>query len=194
MPQNIISSILSSITGKSIFSATNEVTGVACWKTLKIKDVEVDSASLNTSHPVSSEDGSDSQTYTSLISSDIAVLKIIQPARMRITAFCQDISSLESVISIFNNTYVTLSITTKGITAPGMMVTTVDVEQTAAMMSATKVVIELEQAVIPIFGGAFNPSQSTDASNYGFSIQTPPSAVSSATGLYNTISNYIRNL
>jgi hypothetical protein len=194
MPQNIISSIISSITGSTKFSATNELTGIRCWTTLKIKDVEVDSASMNTSHPVSSEGGSDSSTYTSLISSDIAALKIIQPSKMKITAFCSDISSLEGVISVFKDTQATLSITTKGITASGMMVVDVDVEQTALMMSAMKVTIELEQAVAPASGSAFNPAQSTDSPNYGISIQTPPNAVASATGLYNTVSNYIGGL
>lgn len=191
MPSSLISSIAAVASGSRVFSAFNELTGMACWQAMYIKDVEVNSSSLNTSHPISTEQSTESSTYTSLISSDIESIKIIQPSSMRITAFCADISSVENVVSIFKDTQATMTITTKGITANGLVIVAIEIEHTPDMMSAMKLSIELEQAIPPSSIGDFNPAQSSDSNTYGVSVQTLPSAATSATTLYNKVLSFI---
>jgi hypothetical protein len=188
------SSLIQSAFGNTSFTAVNELTGIACWKDIKVKDVEVDSSALNTNNPITVEQATERSSLTSLLSADINTLKIIQPSMMRITCFCIDLSSIESIVNVFNDTQTTLTITTKGITANNMAVITVDIDQTPEMTSAAKVVIELEQTAPAPTGSLFYPSQSSDESSLGVSVQTPPSAVTSATGLYNMVSKFIGSL
>jgi hypothetical protein len=185
---------ITSIFNKATFSAINELTGVACWKKIRIKDVEVNSSSLNTSNPIIEEQATDASSMISLLSSDINALKIIQPTTMQITALCTDLSSIEGIISIFNDTQSTLTITTKGITAKNMAVVSVEIEQSPDMMSAARVIIELEQAVPVGSVSSFSPSQSSDESSSGVSVQTPPSLSTTASGLYSKVSNFIGKL
>lgn len=187
-------SLIQSAFGKTSFTALNEVTGIKCWSAIKIKDVEVDASSLNTSNPITVESATERSSLASLLSSDINTLKIISPSRMRITAFCEDLSTVESIIDIFNDTQATLTITTKGITANNMALIMVDIDQTPEMTSVAKVIMELEQTAPAPTANLFYPSASSDDSSYGVSVQTPPSFATSATALYNRVSNFIGSL
>lgn len=187
-------SLINGIFGKTSFTAVNELNDLACWKNLRIKDVEVNSSSLNTSNPISVENATERSSLTSLLSADINTLKIISPSNMRITCFCDTLSSIENIIDIFEDTQATLTITTKGITASGMAVISVDIEQGPEMISAAKVVIELEQTSPAPDTDLFYPANTSDESPFGISIQTPPNVVTSATNLYNKVSNFFRSL
>jgi hypothetical protein len=196
MTLSLVSSITSSLTGigggGKAFSATNELTNAACWTALNIKDVEVDSSSMNTLQPVSQEQVTSSSTYTSLLAADIQVIKILNPSKMRITAFSADPSALNAVIASFMDTKSTVKITTKGITAKSMTVISVDIEQTPQMTSATKVVIELEQVTTPTSASSGKAAQATDASTQKSLLQSLPSSAATVVGAYNKVSNFLR--
>lgn len=190
MPNYIISGLL----GGKVFAATNEAVGSPCWTLLKVKDVEVESSSMNSSNPTISEDASEAKTFVSLLESDINTLKIIQPSRMRITAFCEDAQSIESLISSFEDTKMTVQIQTKGITAKSLVMVSLEIDQNPNMMSATKVIIDLEQAAPATNPSTFNPAQSANASAYGASIQTPTKLPTTVAALYNRVSNLLKGL
>jgi hypothetical protein len=189
MAGSILSMIASSFLGKVAFSAKDEKTGNAVWTTIKIKDVEIDSSSANSSNPIYSGASADQSTVTSLLSSDIQTLKIIQPSKLKIICFCNNNSAVMEIISSFLDTQSTLTIKTKGITANNMSVIDVEIEQNPDMISATRVIIDLEQTLPPTAASTFNPAQSSDAAPYGVSIQTPASAAISPTDLFNKISS-----
>ncbi len=187
-------SLLQSVFGKTSFTAVNELNNLVCWKNLRIKDVEVNPSAMTTNNPISVENATERSSLVSLLSTDINTLKIIQPSNMRITAFCDTLSSIENIVDVFEDTQATLTITTKGITASNMAVISVEIDQSPDMLSAAKVIIELEQASAAPDTDLFYPANSSDESPYGISIQTPPGVVTSATNLYNKVSNFFRSL
>lgn len=194
MATSLVSGLINAVIGlNSKFSVTDEASGLAVWTEIKILNVEIDSSSLQTSNPVASEKASENSTLTSLISTDINTIKIIQPAQMRITAFAASLSGIESVVNSFFDTKATLKVTTKGITAIGMAVSDIEVDQTPEMTSAVKLIIDLTQSYLPSPTSGFNPAQSANysvASSYGVSTQAGlPATVSS---IYNKISNFIK--
>ena len=77
-------SILDSFISKPSMEVKDELTGTIVWRRLHIKDVEVNVSSLNTDNPIYKERNSEKQTLTSLLSSDIKTLKIIQPSILRV--------------------------------------------------------------------------------------------------------------
>jgi hypothetical protein len=176
MPQ----SILSTLTSKPKFVATNENTGATIWSKLGIVDVEVSSSSANTEMPISNQQVSDTETYQTILEQDIQAIKIIEPSRLRVTALCADISTLENVIATFMDTTVTISINTKSIITSYLVLSHLDVEQTGEMISASRVIMVFEQAQPPANSG-YAPEQAADSSVYGVSIQTPPTVVPLAT-------------
>lgn len=173
-------SILSTLTSKPQFTATNESSGNTLWSNLGIVDVEIGNSSNNSEQPLSNQQVSDSQTYQSILTQDLQSIKIIQPSHLRVTAMCADISTLESVLATFSDLSATISINTKSVITSYLALTSVGIEQTAEMISASKVIMIFEQAQPPANSG-FAPEQAADASVYGVSIQNPPSVVPLAT-------------
>lgn len=174
-------SILSALTTKPGFNATNELTGNVVWTDLGVVDVEIRSSSANTDMPMSNQQENQSGgVYTSILTADIEAIKIIQPSGLRVTALCANISTLENIIATFLDETSTISINTKSIITSFLVMTELDVEQTSEMISASKVVMTFEQAQPPQNSG-YLPEQSGDSSVYGVSIQTPPSVVPLAT-------------
>lgn len=173
-------SILSSLLAKPVFVAKNEAYDFAIWSDLGIVDVEITSSSDNTESPISNQQVADSGTYESIQAQDVQTTKIIEPSRLRVTALCANISTIESIISTFLDTTATISISTKSIITNYLVLTEVDVEQTGDMISASKVLMTFEQAQAPANSG-YAPEQAADASVYGVSIQSPPTVVPLAT-------------
>ena len=66
-------SILSTLTSKPQFVATNENTGTTIWSQLGIVDVEVSSDSANTDMPISNQQVSDGATYQSILAAEPAI-------------------------------------------------------------------------------------------------------------------------
>jgi hypothetical protein len=172
--------ILSTLTSKPQFIATNENTGTTIWGKLGIVDVEVSSDSANTDMPISNQQVSDGATYQSILAADLQSVKIMQPSRLRVTALCSDISTQENVISTFLDNTVTISINTKSIITSYLVLSDVDIEQSGEMLSAARIVMVFEQAQAPANSG-YAPEQSADSSVYGVSVQTPPTVVPLAT-------------
>lgn len=174
-------SILSALTSNPGFNATNELTGNVVWTDLGVIDVEIHSSSANTDMPMSNQQENQSGgTYTSILTADIEAIKIIQPSGLRVTALCANISTLENIIATFLDETSTISINTKSIITSFLVMTELDIEQTAEMISASKIVMTFEQAQPPANSG-YAPEQAGDSSVYGVSIQTPPSITPLAT-------------
>lgn len=173
-------SILSTILGSPSFKVTDEATNGAIWTDLAIVDVEIQNQSENTDQPLSNQQVDSDQTFKSIFSGDIASVKIISPSRLRVTALCDDLSTVKSIIAYFSNLSATMSISTKSIITHYLVMSEVDIEQGSDMISAVRIVATFEQAQ-PSESTGFAPAQSADQSVYGISITNPPTVVPLAT-------------
>ncbi len=193
---SLISAAIDAILGSSpIFLVKDELTGRVIWKDLKIKDVSIDAASATTSNPIQSASATESSTLVSLTAVDIGTIKIIQPTQLRLTAFANSLSAIESIITTFGDTKATVSVTTKGITAIGLTPVAVEIRQDPGMMSASRVFIDFEQVAMPTLPTAFAPAQSADASavsSYGVAVQPVTNLPNGITSIYNKITNIIK--
>ena len=169
-------SILSTLLQKPQFKAVNEKSGSALWSDLAIVAVEIDNSSDNTEKPISNQTIVDNQTVQLIQEQDIQSIRIILPSRLKVTALCSNISTVENVISTFLDDTVTISVTTKSIITSYLVLTDVEIEQSAEMISASKITLIFEQAQPPASSG-YAPEQSADSSVYGVSIQNPPTVV-----------------
>jgi hypothetical protein len=173
-------SILSTLFSSPQFIATNENTSAVLWSKLGIVDVEISSDSANTDMPLSNQQVSDGKTYQSILAADIESVKIMQPSRLRVTALCSDISTQENIISTWEDVTVTISINTKSVITSYLVLTDVEIEQSGEMISASRIIMNFEQAQPPANSG-YSPEQAADSSVYGVSIQTPSTVTPLAT-------------
>lgn len=192
MADSIFASILSHVTDKSNFTAINEITKRPCWKTLRIKDVEIDLSAAVTANPIFVGKSSDSATLQSLLSNDLKTIKIINPTRMRITGRCESKSLIGELISSFEDAQSTFRIVSKDVSSDNMVMTTMDIEQSADMTSAVTVIIELERAVAPPTKGEYNPAQEADSPSKNSTLQNPPTALTTISGLANKVTKFIK--
>lgn len=188
MATSILSLIGTSFFGAVAFSAKNEVTNRACWVGLKVKDAAIDSSASTTSNPIHTESDAEDSTVSDLRAEDISTIKIFNPSRIHLTAFADNLSDVDEVISTFMDQTITLTISTKGIMAKNMVVSSVDIIQSQDGISMTALSIELEQALPPTVQSSFNPAQSSDASAYGVSIQNPPVANNTPLAIFEKLS------
>lgn len=173
-------SILSTLLGSPSFSVVDESTGVAIWTDLGIVDVEVILSSENTDQPLSNQQIADSGTYQSILAADVQSVKIISPSRLRVTALCSNLSTVKSIIAYFSNLTATMAISTKSIITRSLIMSETDIEQSAEMISAVRIVMVFEQAQ-PSESTGYAPQQDADQSVYGISLANPPSVVPLAT-------------
>jgi hypothetical protein len=171
MADNALSSILSSLSGATAFTAIDESSGVALWRNVNVKSVDITSDAGITVSPASNAQYRDATTFKALYDEDLQSYKIIRPSSVKATLFCTDISDLEAVIQSFANTTLMIQLTTKSVIIPHLSVMSLDIEQTSEMLSATKISIEMEQ-VEPQAIPAYDPQQSSDSSVYGVRIQS----------------------
>ncbi|QOV06244.1 tape measure chaperone [Burkholderia phage Maja] len=182
MPQ----SILSSLFGKASFSAISEITNTPVWTGIKILNVEIDASSANSDQPSGINQHSEDIVLISLTQDDIRATKIIQPAVMKVTAICPNLSVYENVIAAFANVMQSFTISTKGVIARNMVVTEVTATQTPEMLSATQVEIVLFQGVAPKNASVYNPSQPSDTNTQSITIQSPDSVLTTVGNLFDT--------
>lgn len=173
-------SILSTLLGAPSFSVTDDSTGVKIWTDLGIVDVEIALSSENTDQPLSNQQINDVTTWQSILSADIASVKIISPDRVRVTALCADLSTVKSIIAYFNNLSATMSISSKSLITRSLVMSECDIEQGPEMISAVRIVMVFEQAQ-PSESTGFAPEQPADQSVYGVSITNPQTVVPLAT-------------
>ncbi len=185
MPQ----SILSSYTAKPQFTAINEATGQPLWKGLAIEDIEINEPSANTDSPLFTEQVSDDSTARKFMASEIGTIKIIQPAKLRVKGITNDISILENVIQSFLDTTLTVGITTKSIIVNNLVPVELQIEQTAEMISASRLTIQFEQA-IPPQPQTYDPAQPPDQDVYGITVQAPKQVLLTGSSLMAGLSNF----
>lgn len=201
-------SILSALSSKPSTSFINENTGVPCWTAARIVDVSIISDSDNANSPLSNQQLNEASVSSELLSEDVKTAKILRPSRLRVTIITDNISLIENVLGLFADVTVTISITSKSIVANSMSIVDVEVEQSSEMLSASKVIVTLEQVIVAS-GSRFNPAQDSDSDNYGLGVQSPSrvgaslstaatsagsllsSAGTAVTSLYNRIKNQI---
>lgn len=194
MAGTILSSLVSKVS-ITVIPSNGAASGSAIWTNLKVHDVEIDAGAVSSDRPIGANPTSDKDVRVSLLKEDVAATKIIRPTHMKITGFCPDISTFESITKSFSDNQQTLSITTKGVIANNMAISEVIATQTPDMLSATMVEIVLEQAASPAQNkGGFSPAQSADSSQLGISIQTPPTAGQTVQSLYNKATSFLTGL
>ncbi len=165
--------ILTAVFSRPQFVAKNEATGVVVWEGIAIVDVDLDSKAALTELPMAIDGPKDSQTTSNILEEDIKTAKIIEPGKLRVTAMINDLSMLESIITLFNDETVTMSVNTKSIITDHLVMTDLEITQTPDMISASKITMSFEQAQPPA-GSGYAPEQAADASVYGFGIQSLP--------------------
>lgn len=183
-------SLLGTLLGSTPFKVKDEATDTILWSRLKVKKVEIGSDSSNADEPLSVQQTTDDSTYKALLIQDIATAKILRPSRIRVTAFADDITTIESVMAVFGDTTSTLLITSRALVADSMALIKFEIEQTPDMLSASKLVMEFEQVAVPSPSN-YNPYQSADSEVYGVRVQSLPSLTKSVTSLYNKVSSFI---
>lgn len=181
-------SILSSLFSQAQISFTNELTGTPCWTGMKVADVETPSQSSTSDQPMATDSLAESSVSTGLQAADIRTMKIIRPSRMRIISVVDNLSLIENILSLFANTQVTLSVTSKGIIADSMSILEVNIEQVSDMLSANRVIIDLEQ-IVPPQTSSYAPAQSADQSSYGLSVQSSQSSSLTPASLFANLAN-----
>ena len=192
MANSLISGVVDSLLGSAIpaFSATDDQTGLAIWTKLAIKNVEIDSSAASTIHPIGSEKAMEGGTLQSILSADIRTIKIIRPSALRITAFATSVPAIEAVISTFIDVKSTVTIKSRGIIVLGMAVSNIEIIQSPDMLSAAKMIIDMEQTYLPVAQSGFDPSSSinqTVKSAYGVIVSSANSLTSNVTSVYNKI-------
>jgi hypothetical protein len=172
------------------FLATNENLGTdasaVIWEGLAIVEVEVSPSAGTTDFPLFIDSPKDSPTTEKIQSDDLQAVKIIQPAKLRLSAIVADLSKLENIISVFKDETVTISVNTKSIITKNLILTELNVSQNADMLSATKVDMTFEQVAQPENSG-YSPEQAADGSVYGIGVQQPPSITGNFGSLQKTI-------
>ena len=184
-------SVLSSLFSRPNTRFVNTKTNSQVMKGVKVVAAEIISASHNTDHPVSTEQLSESTTYTDLLSADIKTVKILRPACMRFKMIAPTASDLNAILTVFSSVEMTLTITSKSVMVPNMALTQLEIDQSPDMLSATMVEAEFEQ-VNPVSAiPSYDPQQPSNQSNIGISVQQPPTLAQSAQDLYNRVSSNI---
>lgn len=194
MATNIISSIVSLVTGQTVLSVIDEASGQPIWTNIKCVSVEIESESAVTDNPVSPATLSGQETTDTFTQEYAQTLKIIQPSRVRMNIICPDIDTINQVINEFLDVQSTVTIETKSVIIPSLCISEMNLEQTAEMLNAARMNITLEQAVLSTAVGGFFPLQSADSSVYGIQFQTPMSITQTVSGLYSSISTRISSL
>lgn len=189
MAVNLITSLL----GTRLFSVLQDATGYPAFSDLNIAKVEIDSGALATDHPMSTQPITDEFSYQTLLDSDLQTGKVLRPMFMRVTAYSNNISTIEALILAHKIPTYTFSITTKEIIADNMTLLNLDIEHSEEVLSASKLVIEWQQ-VAPYIPVNFDPSQPVNDSVYGMRIQQPKSLTEGAAELYDRVQTKIGSL
>lgn len=186
----MVASILSSLTSKPIVSFYNELNGLQLWSDAKSVEVEITSSSDNANVPLSAIQVSDSAVSSQLLASDISTGKILTPTHLKATILTDNLSLIENVRTTFADTSITLQITSKSIIAKHMAMISVELEQSSEMLSATRISILFEQAIVGVIP-AFKPAQSSDADNFGISLQSLPTVGSTLSTIQTRVGSII---
>jgi hypothetical protein len=191
-------SLLSSLLSAAKWKITNEDYGTSLWTKLGVIFVEIMSDAQVVSQPLSNQDYTGSSVYQNLLTVDLTNGKILRPVKLRMTALCSDLSTLENIITAFVNPTSTFSVTSKSIVSDAMLFSDLTITHDSEKISASTVVMEFEQWT-PDANESYNPDGSYNASNYGVRIQslstvntssissTVSSLTSSATALYSKV-------
>jgi hypothetical protein len=103
-----------------------------------------------------------------------------------VSAIVGNLSELENIISTFEDSTVTMSIDSKSIITKNLILTNLNIEQSADMLTAAKVDMTFEQAAPPE-GAGYIPEQAADGSVYGIGVQQPPEVSGTFGSLQKTI-------
>lgn len=183
-------SILSSILNASQFRVYDDRNGDQIWKSLAILSVNINSESANSQKPLSNVQFSEGETFFKLQGTDVESSKIIRPSMIKVVGMVPDITTMEAIISAWENVFLTFTVMSRGVIADGMTITNVTVDQSAEYISADRITIEFEQVALPSIDG-FNPSQQADKSSVGLRIQTPASVLDTAMSVYNRVTSFV---
>jgi len=167
----VANTILTANFSQPQFVATNETLNVRVWEGIAVVNAEVSPSAAVTELPLAIDGPKDSPTTAVIQAADLAACKVIQPVRLRVEAVMSDLSLVEAIIGMLEDDVVMMSVVTKSIITKNLILTEVNVLQSAEMTSAVRVQMSFEQAQPPV-GEGYNPEQPADGSMYGAGVQS----------------------
>lgn len=181
-------SIMSQLVSAANFRIYDEEYGIAVWTDLKVESVSITADAHTAQNPMSNVyAASDTQDSTAL-ENDLKATKVIQPISVTVNCKIQSISTTSAIGQAFSSQTKTYRVVAKGLTAQGMALTGVQIDQSPEALSAISCELTFEQAEIPSTTG-FNPSSSSDSDTYGLTVDADDSIDDTVESVYNTVSS-----
>ena len=184
------SPFITRILSPSKFKIVDESIGFRQWAKLNIVEVDIESSANMADIPFATQNLTTQMQVDESMKADLAAGKIISPSRIRAKMLCDDISTVLGMITTFNNVTHQLKITSKEISSNHMSITGMRIRQSPEKLSAVEIEVVFEQSS-PDVDGTFNPLQPGDQGSYGVHVEGSPGLLSSATALYNKVTNFI---
>lgn len=173
MADNILSSLLSA---PAISFVNEKLPGVNVWQNLNVVSNEISERSSNTDFPLEKE--------SSL--ADLKSAKILEPTKVKISALCDDATTLTSILNVLYALDSTMMVKSKGVLVNNLVITELELEYSPEMLNVAKVGIDMEQAFY-LSLLTYSPSQGPDFSMITKGLQTLEQ-------VGNTVSNFASGL
>lgn len=157
------------------------------WAALSVVRVEIMASATTSELPQAVTSAQITEVFEGSVKANVAATKIIMPTGMVITTVCPDQSTLDNIIASWKDTAATFDITSRNIIANNMALTEIEIDQDEENISSQKVVLTFEQTNVSR-PSLFNPIQDADRDMLGISTKQPVSLLTTARGLYNSIS------
>lgn len=181
-------SLIQTLIKPSNFKIYDEQYGLLVWSDIKVQKVSLTCESQTSNNPLSNEYIANSTQTKEQLSEDLLSTKVLQPVSMTIDAFVESISTSLAIAYAFQVPQKTFKLVSKGITAQGMSLTQVAIDQSPEMLSAIKLSLTFEQAEKTSTTG-FNPQSSSNDSTYGITVQPSTSVADTVQSVYNKASS-----
>lgn len=184
MAGNILSSLLS----ESKVSFYNETFKAPAWLGMSVAKVEVSQPTSNADQPLYARSNATNEKEASpgVLSSDLKTAKIIEPLEIKVAGYCNDLTTLDSIMYCFALTDVTVQVTSKTVIATAMALTAFEIEHSSECLSSSKVNLSFER-VTSAPPPPFAPGQAADNSLIGQGMKALESVTATATNTINSI-------
>lgn len=168
----MIKSILGSLLSNSECTLTNSDTGRVIMPELKVVKVYMGAEAAAAEKPIQITAIS-AVDAEGLIEVDISQAKVQMPATVMIEAVATSSSVVADVVQLFNDLELTINVSSRSITALGMVLTDVQLVSSAEAVSVTRVNMVLSQAPTQRQPYNSNAESPADAPVYGLGHRSP---------------------
>lgn len=183
-------SLFSILTDSGSLSIVDERNNSRRWASLVVEEVLIKTPSEVTDLPFENSNLSSESLTMERLQEDLRAGKVLTPANITVKAVAPDISLVESILQCYEDLEHTLTISTKGIFAQNMVLTSLAITQDAENLSSTPMELFFEQAGMMDEEG-FDPRQEGDKKEYGVQVHPNDGLITSVEGFYNKISKNI---